>query len=241
MVADFAPVFTGFCGLTEIHRGASDWATMKMARRRFIMIACAACFASASAQCDPMAFDPSICEYPLLDTDVSWRIDAAHELMSVAWGIKDGMSVLAAGDIDGDLYLWETGHFYLHPTRWNMISGYTTNNEVPPGDPFPRPVVNSVNKVAYDETIQQMVWSPDGTKIAITSGYRGTFASDLGQLTVFDTNTMSLVDPTLLPHGCEFNGYHWVGAGRSTPRQRGRTRMSRTIPTTSRPKFACRF
>ena len=68
--------------------------------------------------CDPMHFDPAVCGYPLLDTDVSWRIDTRFELVTVSWGKREGVDILAGGDDNGNLYLWETGSFYKHPTRW---------------------------------------------------------------------------------------------------------------------------
>jgi WD40 repeat protein len=161
-----------------------------------------------SARCDPMHFDPTNCSYPMLDEAVSYRIDADHELTAIAWGMRDGVACLAAGDIDGDLYLWETGWYYLHPTRWNMLSGYITNN-ISGGEPFPQQTAHSSNKVGYDDTIYQMAWNPDGTKIAIASGSSDILATKFGQLTVFDTETMELVAPTLLPQGCVNGSYHW--------------------------------
>lgn len=168
-----------------------------------------------NAACDPLAVNPAPCTLPLFDADVSYRIDSHHELSAVAWGEHQGTPRLAAGDVHGNLYIWETGYFYLHPTKWNMKLGTIVESDADGAD-WEQQTAHSLVGVSENE-IQHMEWSPDGTKLAIVSGTLRPKAQPLGQLSVFDWETTSLIAPTLLPAGCEQGGHHWHVISQGVP------------------------
>jgi hypothetical protein len=156
-------------------------------------------------------FDPAFCRYPLLDPQVSHRFDTPDELTSLAWGANalTGEPLLAAGDADGDVHVWETGFFYSHPSTWTS---------------------RLVDNVGYDNWIHQLAWSPDGRKIAVSSGANRVAGSqEFGQLTLVETATWSLMTPQRLPVGCNAaaptpHNHHWhaiCSDGATCPRTLG--------------------
>ena len=64
---------------------------------------------------------------------------------------------------------------------------------------------------AHESTLSCLALNTDGTRLAIASGENDVngYPNGFGQLTIFDTATWSLMEPTLLPANCSSNGHHW--------------------------------
>ena len=139
-------------------------------------------------------FDPAQCEYPLLDPVASHRFDVEEEVSALDWATHNVSGVLtprlATGDVEGHLAVYETEFFYSHPSTW---------------------ATRTARHVAYDTAILSLRWSPDGTRLAIASGENDVngYPNGFGQLTIFDTASWSLMEPTRLPAGCSRSGHHW--------------------------------